>query len=215
MSLQIVKPALFVVLLSLCLQLPVMAGQKIQKCRDAKGAWHYGDFAAKACEATKVQRLDSSGVEISVDVGPTLAEKRQKKQRQQVLKRLRKQQFVQQKKDKQLLRLYDSEQAVIDMRDKRLQAIDQEIASNRSLSSAVAQARASLQKRLLNSKNNKEKQRLESFLTEYDQEIQAYRRVEQQTLRRRQTVRLKYTQDLAAFRDLLRRQAKRPGAAVQ
>jgi len=206
---------LFAVIAGSLLLQSAMAGQKINKCRDASGVWHYGDFAAQACENAKVHRIDSSGVELSVDTGPTAAQKKHKIEQLKALKKLRKNQLAQQKKDRHLLRLYDSEQAVIDARDKHLSAIDQEISSNRSLSAALIDARKNLMTRLAETTNAKTRDHLASLLGEYTQQISAYQQVEQDALKRRQTVKSKYNRDLAAFQDLLRRQAQRAGQAAQ
>jgi len=191
------------------------AGQQISKCRDAKGVWHYGGFAAQECENSKVRRIDSSGVRLTDEIGPTAAEKKRKLQQLELLNKLRKRQLEQQKKDQQLFRLYDSEQAVIQERNKHLRAIDNEVSSNRSLSSALKRERKSLLDRLAGTRNSQEKQRLESLLTAYNQQLVAYQRVAQEILQRRERVKSKYDDDLNEYRDLLQRQANQPGPAIQ
>jgi len=207
MFIRTVKQLLFITGLSVFLLQPVVAGQIINKCRDSKGVWHYGDVAAQECQDSEVSSIDSSGVKISVKIGPTAAERKRKQQQQETVKALRKQQLEQQRKDNRLLKLYDSEQAIILARDKRLQVIDQEIGDNRALAADMERAHQTLLQRLESTKDKQQKYRLQQLAAEYAQQVVAYRQVEKEKLRQRQIVLSSYNHDLIKFRDLLSRRA--------
>src|SRR4051794_22505527 len=78
-------------------------GQKIKKCQDASGRWHYGDTAAESCNQAKVTIINAKGLRVKeIDVPPTEAQLKARERDKANVENERKRTEDQSKKDEQL-----------------------------------------------------------------------------------------------------------------
>lgn len=103
------------------------AGQKIAKCQDAQGRWHYGDNAAESC-ASKVTVINDKGLKMREIAAPlTAAEREQRAKAEAHAETQRRDKEAQQKRDRQLLATYATEADIHAGRDRRLHDLDAHI----------------------------------------------------------------------------------------
>ena len=117
----IISRILFLLLSASCLFFgqPVLAAN-ISKCQDADGKWHYGDFAADACAQSKVEKINQKGQKIGEQKAPIPEEERQKRALEKKLAAEKKAaEKIQRIKDKRLLSVYESPEAIEKAREDR------------------------------------------------------------------------------------------------
>lgn len=168
--------------------------QSITKCQDAEGNWHYGDFAASACaEESTITEIDERGQLVrESDAPPTedeLAARQaaEEQEREEAERRSR-----QAAEDRRLLQTYDSAEAIIEARDKRLDALEQELASHRLFRQDLVDERQKAQ----DGGNGGRLDELDQQIEQYDAAIQ---RLEQE----RRNIRDSYGQDLERYSELV------------
>lgn len=168
--------------------------QSITKCQDAEGNWHYGDFAASACaEESTITEIDERGQLVrESDAPPTedeLAARQaaEEQEREEAERRSR-----QAAEDQRLLQTYDSTEAIVEARDKRLDAIEQELASHRLFRQDLVDERQKAQ----DGGNGGRLDELNQQIKQYDTAIQ---RLEQE----RRNVMDSYDQDLERYSELV------------
>lgn len=188
------RPARLLVSLTAALLFTAAHGQSISKCQDAEGNWHYGDFAAEACEEKgTVTEMDERGLKVDESEAPPTQEeleaRRAEKQRQQEQAERR---AEQEKKDRQLLQAYDSARAIIRARESRVEALDRELESHRLLRQDLVDARKEAQER---GDNADRVGNLEQQIQQYDAAI---KKLESQ----RRTTIDEYNQVLDRYREL-------------
>lgn len=168
--------------------------QSITKCQDAEGNWHYGDFAASACaEESTITEIDERGQLVrESDAPPTedeLAARQaaEEQEREEAERRSR-----QAAEDRRLLQTYDSAEAIIEARDKRLDALELELASHRLFRQDLVDERQKAQ----DSGNG-------GRLGELDQQIEQYDAAIQRLEQERRNIRDSYGQDLERYSELV------------
>jgi len=97
----------------------------IQKCKDAEGKWHYGDYAEDKCESSKVTNLNERGfVTDTIDAPKTeeekLVEAKIKLKEEQELAELKKKQA---ERDR-VLSIYEREEDIDRQRDNQLASVE-------------------------------------------------------------------------------------------
>jgi hypothetical protein len=132
------KSLLFAILLaafSPMFALPVHAAktahtEKIKKCQDEAGKWHYGDEAAEECSRERVIELSPEGIKTGViKAPPTPEEVRKQEQQQAELEAARRQAEEQARRDEQLLATYGHEDDIKYIRDRKLAQIEYTISA--------------------------------------------------------------------------------------
>lgn len=168
--------------------------QSITKCQDAEGNWHYGDFAASACaEESTITEIDERGQLVrETDAPPTedelaASQAAEEQEREEAERRSR-----QAAEDRRLLQTYDSAEAIIEARDKRLDALEQELASHRLFRQDLVDERQKAQ----DGGNGGRLDELDQQIEQYDAAIQ---RLEQE----RRNIRDSYGQDLERYSELV------------
>lgn len=165
--------------------------ETITKCQDSEGNWHYGDFAADACaEDGTITEIDERGVKVKESEAPPTQEEldaqeaAREQQEQEAARRER-----QEAEDQRLLQTYDSTQAIVDARDQRVSAINQEIESHELFRQDLVD-----EKQRLDGDGDRVAE-LEGQIEQYDEAI---RRLQQE----REETRQKYNRDLERYREL-------------
>jgi len=167
--------------------------QTITKCQDADGNWHYGDFAAEACaEDSKVTEIDQRGLKVKeTDAPPTQEELDAQKAAEEQARREEERRASEQAEDRRLLQTYDSAQAIIDARDERVRAIEQELDSHEMFRQDLVDEK----ERVV---SDGEEERVEQLNRELEQYDAAIERLERE---RRETVE-EFNHELERYREL-------------
>ena len=104
--------------------------EKIKKCQDEAGKWHYGDEAAEECARERVIELSPEGIKTGViKAPPTPEEVRQREQQQAELAEARKRAEEQARRDEQLLATYGHEDDIKYIRDRKLAQLEYTISA--------------------------------------------------------------------------------------
>jgi len=147
----------------------------IKKCKDADGNWHYGDFAVKACEQSKVTTLS--------DRGTVRHEKPAPKSEEELLEIERKQQLIiaeqeqkelEEKEKTRILSIYETEADIDRQRDNQLYSIDSNIAVHDTFLESVDEQITHEQKKLEKTKNEKRKQKIQQKIDEVQNQKDIY-----------------------------------------
>lgn len=103
---------------------------KIKKCQDSAGKWHYGDEAAEECARAGVIELSPGGIKTGIiKAPPTEQELKQQEQQQTELEEARRRAEEQARRDEQLLATYGHEKDIIYIRDRKLAQIEYTISA--------------------------------------------------------------------------------------
>lgn len=168
--------------------------QSITKCQDAEGNWHYGDFAASACaEESTITEIDERGQLVRESDAPPTEEELAARQAAEEQEREEAERHSRQAaEDRRLLQTYDSAEAIIEARDKRLDALEQELTSHRLFRQDLVDERQKAQ----DGGNG-------GHLGELDQQIEQYNAAIQRLEQERRNVMDSYGQDLERYSELV------------
>ena len=104
------------------------AWAQITKCQDANGKWHYGNYAADVCAQSDITHMDGQGNIVGQDSRPlTEAEQLQTKKQAEQEARVQAGLDSEQAERERILEIYDSEQDILRMREKKLEGIELQI----------------------------------------------------------------------------------------
>ena len=105
----------------------------VKKCQDSNGQWHYGNYAASECISENVTELleDGRSVDIRV-VLPTNEELAAEQMKEEELKNAKIREEERKRVDEQLLKKYESENNLINIRDKKLVELQKKKSFNTS-----------------------------------------------------------------------------------
>lgn len=143
--------ALACALIAVSLEAAPPGSEKIQKCQDAQGRWHYGQHAAAACAGDKtITTIDERGLKLKEQgPPPTVEELKARQEEAERKKDAERQAAARRAEDAKLLGSYDSEEALLQARDSQLNGMDTQISGNRKLLESRGVQRAALLKELL------------------------------------------------------------------
>lgn len=177
-------------LLGLALAAPA-AGPQIKKCQDAQGRWHYGDRAAESC-ASKVTVINDKGMKTKEIAAPlTAAELAARAKAEAEAEAQRETKEAQQKRDRQLLATYATEEDIRIGRDRRVSDLDSHI---RAAEETVNALRATLE-RMQGRADQDSIAKTEAQIARHEAAL-AERKKEQEAIQ------AQYEADLARYREL-------------
>lgn len=190
--------------------------QRIKKCQDSNGKWHYGDSADAECARSKIIELDQRGVQRK-EIAPPLTEAELKAREStraadEEKKRLEAEQKA---RDEQLLASYTHEDDIVHISKRKTAEMDAQIRSAeeslKSLHKSLErlQAQAAEEQRAgkkVSPQTEKSLANNQALITRQEANIQKMKD-EQQRLG------IQYQSDLERFRELKRR-APAPAAAA-
>jgi hypothetical protein len=184
-----------VFLVAALLAAPCGAAEKIKKCQDAEGRWHYGDNAAEECERSKITVIDERGQKVKeLEVPPTADEVAAEKAKREQAERERERAERQREEDQRLLATYDSAQAIIRARDERIAYIKEQIQINEEL---LVKLRANAQR--LRTQGGEQ---ASAGATRTEAQIAEYEAANAHLAQELERVTRKYNDDLARYRAL-------------
>lgn len=167
------------------------AGPQIQKCQDARGRWHYGDTAAESC-ASKVTVINDRGMRTKEIAAPlTAAELDARAKAEASAEALRETKEAQQRRDRQLLATYATEEDIRMGRDRRVADLDSHI---RAAEETIKTLRATLE-RMQGQGDQANVDKTEAQIARHEAAL-AERKKE------REAIQAQYDADVARYREL-------------
>jgi hypothetical protein len=167
----------------------------IRKCQDADGNWHYGEYADSECAiSSDISTVNQNTGAISTKKRPPTAEELEaasKKKKEAAAKIAA--QKKQDAKDKNLVKIYGSEEIIISTRDRKLSSIDNNVNITRQLKSGVQKDIESLKKR-------KKSKKVDALIAERQRAVKSYDNAIKTALTERSRLEKEYTQILDSFR---------------
>ncbi len=198
----VLTAALFLPLVS-AIVLPSVQAAEIKKCQDIHGNWYYGNFADQACAYYgTVINLNNSGNVINEDPPPPTQAELDQQEKQKKADEQRKQALLQQlENDKILVKTYGSEDVIITTRDRKVKAIDSNLAVTQKLRDGIIADVAEL-------KTRPQTFKIKNLIEEREKAITAYEEVVTQSSIERDRLAAKYAQILKDFRIAIDRLSK-------
>ena len=182
-----------------CTGSSVAPASTITKCKDADGKWHYGDFAADACDRSRIEKINQKGQSLGeVAVPLTEDEIQTRKEAENQARERRQKETKQRAEDNRLLLIYDSSDAITKARDTRLSAVDSMIRSNDEFLIQLGKRKLSVQKTIKKAAA-KEKTKQQKKLAGIEAQITDYEQSNEGLIDIRNAVANKYNTDLSRY----------------
>lgn len=182
--------------------------QRIKKCQDAQGNWHYGDNAAEQCARSKVIELDQRGVQRK-EIAAPLTEAQLKaraadRAAEAEQKRLEAEQKV---RDEQLLASYTHEDDILYISKRKTADIDAQIRSTEETLKSLRKTQEKLQAQAADEQRatNKVSAQTEKALANNQAQIARQEASIQKMKSDQERMTAQYQADLERFRELKRR----------
>jgi len=195
---------------------PASDKQRIKKCQDTSGKWHYGDTAAEQCARSKVIELDQRGVKRKEIAAPLTEAELKARESTRAAEEEKKRLAAEQKaRDEALLASYTHEDDIVHISKRKTAEMDAQIRSAeeslKSLHKSLerVQAQAAEEQRAgkkISPQTEKSLANNQALITRQEANIQKMKD-------EKQKMGLQYQQDLERFRELKRR-APAPAAAT-
>jgi hypothetical protein len=183
-------------------------GDKIKKCQDAEGQWHYGDNAAEECERSKITVIDERGQMVKeVEAPPTPEELAAEKAKREQAEAERERAARQRIEDERLLATYDNAQSIVRARDERVTYLKGQVQINEEL---LGKLRANVE-RLRQQGGGKPS----DDISRTEAQIAEYEAANTQLARELEQVISKYNADLARYRELTGQTAETPAEGAK
>jgi hypothetical protein len=203
-----IEPVVAAAAVLLALAVTPVAGQQIVKCQDAEGRWHYGQFAAEACETGAV-RIDERGVRRgAVPTEPSPAEREAQRQVEALAEEEAQRLAAQRESDQRLLRIYESEDQIIRARDERLEAVDGEIAVSEEFLQRLDARMADLEREHESpGLSESAREAVEADMDHTRGQVGRFRDAIAASLSQRRDIEQRYADDLERFREIMERRS--------
>ena len=183
-------------------------GQRIKKCQDGAGKWHYGDNADEKCAQSKVIELDSRGNQRKVIAAPLTADElKAREQNREQDAQARKQIEDQQRRDQQLLATYAIEDDIILTRDRKISDVEAQIRASQETLNSLRTSLARLQAQAADEKRGGKEVSPQTAKTLSNNEAQiAKHEAHVEKMKKDQEgMRTQYQSELERFRELKRK----------
>jgi len=176
---------------------------RITKCKDENGKWHYGDYAASACQSSRVTTLNQQGIKIDeVDAAMTRDEMRALREARQRASAAKAAVDARRSRDRRLLMTYESIDRLEAARDERLGSVDRFIRADEEFLMRLQDQHVALEARAETNTNKK----LEREIGTTKEQITDY----EDSLAKRQEERRKieeqFNDDIQRYKELLEQQ---------
>jgi len=185
----------------------LMAGS-IKKCKDAKGRWHYGSSAAKACARSEVIEFNAGKTGARVHEAPPTqqeldAARSKKKSEEQKKERLAEQDA----QDKILAASYAHEDDIIYERNRKLKDLQASIDSGASTLASLTAVRDRVKKRADEEMADSKKisKQTAKTLASAERQVKRHERVIQEKTRELEEMKIYYDKALKRYREMKQR----------
>lgn len=197
---------------------PATDKQRIKKCQDAQGRWHYGDNASEQCARSKVIELDQRGVKRK-EIAPPLteAELKARESTRAAEEERKRQEAAQKARDEQLLASYTHEDDILHISKRKTSEIDAQIRSTEETLKSLQKSLDKLKAQAAEEQRagKKPSPQLEKALANNQAQISRQEGSIQKMKQDQVQLRAQYQSDLERFRELKRRApAPAPAAAA-
>ena len=183
----------------------------IKKCQDASGKWHYGDYAAQECAASRITEMDQRGLKVKEHEVPPTKEEIEAQKQSKLRQRQEQQRAAEQRRaENLLLNTYDSEQSIERTRDQKLAAIDKAVKHDEYYLAKLQTNLNKLEKGQVKKKNKKNgaKDSADNTRQQIDalrEQVLDYERAIESRMRERDRIMTLYNQQLDRYREILKR----------
>jgi len=205
-------------LLALSLSSPAPAAddtksQRIKKCQDAAGKWHYGDTADAECARSKVIELDKQGVKRK-EIAPPLTESELKARELNQSEEVQRQRQAEEQKrrDQQLLATYAIEDDLILSRDRKLGDLDKQVRGSQETVQSLKKTLARIQAQAQDEKRGGKEVSAQTAktLASSESQIQRHEEALARLQKEQENTRAQFESDLRRFRELKNKQSATP-----
>jgi len=188
-----------------------MAQSTIQKCQDADGKWHYGDYAADACAQSVIESMDGeSGLKTGEEGLPPTKEELEAQAAAEAQSEADKASKTEQRaRENRILAIYESEEQIINARDQRIAAVDNSIKFNNTMKARLTERLAGFEEQA-KSESLKEKDRaaLQERITALNAQIADYDSATAAKQNEKQEIESHYNGDLEFYREVKEKRAQ-------
>ncbi len=211
MSLRSIYHAALVLMLTTAAATAAETGSnKIQKCQDVTGKWHYGDYAAAECSKSKVDVLSGKGVKTrEIAAPPTEAELADRERRKDEIEREKLSTEEKAKRDKILLQTYAVEDDIVLLRDRKLSQVEATIKATEETLKSLRGALGRMEAQKKSEQEKDEKKAListEKNIAQTNAQIQRHEALVIQKRQEQERLRKQYTEELERYREIKRGQ---------
>jgi len=182
--------------------------QRIKKCQDAEGKWHYGDRADEECARSKVIELDQRGVKRKEIARPlTEAELKAREANRAADEEKKRLEAEQKKHDDQLLASYTHEDDIVYISKRKTAEIDAQIRSANETLGSLQKSGERLQKQAADEQRatGKISPQTEKSLAGNKAQVERQETKIREMKAEQQRLKAQYQADLERFRELKRR----------
>ncbi|MDH3693223.1 MAG: hypothetical protein OER96_01455 [Gammaproteobacteria bacterium] len=180
-----------------------MAQSTIQKCQDADGKWHYGDYAADACAQSIIESMDGeSGLKTGEEGLPPTKEEQEAQAAAEAAEEAEKENRVEQRaRENRILAIYESEEQIINARDQRVKAAMDSIEFNNTMKTRLQERLTGFEEQAKNeSLKEKDRAALQERITALKSQIAAYDSATAAKEKEMQDIETHYNGDLEFYR---------------
>ncbi len=200
---QKVTKTIFMFASALLMANAAIAQSTIQKCQDADGKWHYGDYAADACAQSVIESMDAeSGLKTGEQGLPPTKEELEAQAAAEAEKEAEKASKAEQRaRENRILAIYESEEQIIDARDQRVTAVNNSIEFNNTMKARLVERLSGFEEQAKNeSLKEKDRAALQERITALKAQIADYDSATAAKEKERQEIEAHYNGDLEFYR---------------
>ncbi len=175
----------------------------IQKCQDAEGNWHYGDYAADACAQSVIETMDSeTGLKVDEQgLPPTQEELKAQEAAKAQAEADKTRQREQRARENRILAVYESEEQIISARDERIEAINNSIEFNNTMQARLEERLAGFEEQAQNQLlKDKDRNALEERIDAIKSQIAEYQASTDAKKQEISEIETRYNGDLEFYR---------------
>jgi len=196
---------------------PAKDKQRIKKCKDSHGNWHYGDKADEMCARSKVIELDQRGVKRKEIAPPlTKAELAEREANKAAIEEAKRLEAEKKKRDEQLLAGYSHEDDIISISNRKTAEIEAQINAAQETLNSLGKSAERLKVQEADEMRTAKKlsPQLQKALQSNQQQTQRQEDKIKSLRAEQAKLTAKYKEDLERFRELKRRAPGAPPASA-
>lgn len=175
----------------------------IKKCQDSDGKWHYGDFAVRECQNSKVTTLSRSGTIKEEQEAPKSAEEKQAEQEALEAEKAEKQRVkIAELERSRILSIYETEADIDRQRDNQLNSVQSNIDVHDSYLKTMDKRIARQEIQLKEATNKNKKKKISKSLKTSKENVKAYTEQLAKLKKQREEIVSKFEKEKELYREL-------------
>lgn len=189
-------------LLAACIVLSSSA-HAIKKCKDSDGKWHYGDFAVRSCENSKVTTLNKRGTIKSETEAPKSVEQKQLDADVMAAENADKDRIKAAELERsRILSIYETEADIDRQRDNQLYSVQSNIDVHDSYLKTMDNRISEQEVKLKDTSNKKKKSKIEKYLKTSKANVIAYTERLEKLKKNKEDIVVKFEKEKELYREL-------------